>query len=91
MPVLSVGAADVGQSLAIHYFLASEHGLMGTSTLEAAQILSIVEHVREMRTAYRVLVPYGQAPVETTTKQWFEEGSRDVLGTADAARKVRCS
>lgn len=88
MPVLSVGAADIGQSLAIHYYLAAQHDLLGTSTLEAAQVLSIVEHVREMGVAYRALVPYGQAPNERVTARWFEEGSSDVLGTADASRKV---
>lgn len=88
MPVLSVGAADIGQSVAIHFYLATENNLMGSSSLEAAQILSIGEHVREMSAAYRSLVPYGQEPGEAETALWFEGGANDALGTADATRKV---
>lgn len=92
MPVLSMGggegAVTIGQSVSIHYYLAAEHGLMGSSILEAARILSVVEHVREMSAAYGALVPWGQEPGPGVTEMWLEGGADDAVGTADASRKV---
>jgi hypothetical protein len=88
MPVLAVGAVDIGQSAAIHYYLAAENNLLGSNTLEAAQILSIREHITEMSSVYRGLVLYGEEPSDAVTVKWFEEGATDVLGTADYSRKV---
>jgi hypothetical protein len=49
MPVVQCDAGSVGQSLAINFFVASECGLMGSSTFEAAKILEVAEHVSEIR------------------------------------------
>jgi len=62
MPVMNVGDESIGQSFAIYHYLASENGLMGSSSLEAAKIVSVFEHVRELGLAYRTLVPYGEEP-----------------------------
>mmetsp|Transcript_30404 Transcript_30404/g.41639 ORF Transcript_30404/g.41639 Transcript_30404/m.41639 type:complete len:236 (+) Transcript_30404:54-761(+) len=90
MPLLSVGDQSVGQSAAINFYLATELGLMGSSTIEAAQILSISEHLKEMMTAFRTLVPYGQEPTEEALEKWFSSGATDRTGPADgAARSTR--
>jgi len=85
MPLLEVGEHSIGQSAAINFFIASENGLMGSNHLEAAQIISIAEHLKEMNTAYRALVPWGVEPTEAQLDTWFNSGATDVSGTADRA------
>jgi glutathione S-transferase len=85
MPVLTVGDESVGQSLAIYFFLALENGLAGSNNLEAAQVLSIFEHVKEMNTAYRQVVPNGSEPTTEGLEKWFDAGATDVLGVADSS------
>jgi glutathione S-transferase len=85
MPVASIGGNTVGQSNAINFFIASEVGLMGSSTFEAAQILAIQEHIKEMRTKFYEVIPYGQTPNEEKLTEWFEGGATDVTGSADRA------
>jgi hypothetical protein len=75
LPVASIGGNTVGQSGAINFFIASELGLMGDSTFEAAQILSIYEHVKEMRTKYSELVPWGTEPSVEKLNDWFDGGT----------------
>lgn len=43
MPVCSTPVGSIGQSTAINFYVASENGLMGSSVLEAAQILAVTE------------------------------------------------
>ena len=52
----------IGQSSAINFLVASECGLMGSTPVEAAQILAFQEHLRELMTQFRSLVPYGAEP-----------------------------
>ena len=85
MPLAVVGDASIGQSAAINYYLATECGLMGKSSLEAAQIISISEHLKEMNTAYRTIVPWGAEPSKDALDKWFDQGATDVTGTADRA------
>jgi len=85
MPLAIVGDASIGQSAAINYYLATECGLMGKSSLEAAQIISISEHLKEMNTAYRTIVPWGAEPSKDALDKWFDQGATDVTGTADRA------
>jgi glutathione S-transferase len=87
MPLLTVGDASVGQSGAINFYLATEFGLMGSSTLEAAQILSISEHIKEMMAVFRTVVPYGQEPTEEALEKWFNSGATDRTGPADGASR----
>jgi hypothetical protein len=82
MPVATVGADSIGQSTAIYYFIAAELGLFGDNNIQGAQILSILEHVKEMRTAYSALVPYGVAPTTEALDKWFDSGATDVTGPA---------
>lgn len=83
MPVLACAAGEVGQSVAINYFLASELGLMGADHMEAATILAIQEHLKEMNSAFRTLVPYGSEPTKEAVDKWFEGGADDVKGAAN--------
>eukprot|EP01031_Cornospumella_fuschlensis_P041240 gene41240-50332_t len=82
MPVLEIGDQSVGQSAAINYYLATELGLMGSNTLEAAHIIGIQESVKEMNEAYRKLVPWGTEATPEVLKQWFSEGATDTTGVA---------
>ena len=82
MPVLQVGDDSIGQSSAIGYYVAAENGLLGSSTVEAANIIAIYEHLKEMSTAYRTVTAYGNAATPEEENKWFEEGATDVTGTA---------
>jgi hypothetical protein len=48
MPAIQVGESSIGQSAAVNFYVASENGLLGSSNLEAAQIIAIAEHIKEM-------------------------------------------
>jgi glutathione S-transferase len=85
MPILSVAEGSVGQSTAINFYVASETGLLGSSSLEAAQIIAITEHLKELMTAWRALVPYGTEPSAEKLDQWFTQGATDSEGVADRA------
>jgi glutathione S-transferase len=86
MPLLKVNDDEsIGQSTAIYLYLALENDLAGDSHFQTAQILSIFEHVKEMTTAYRNLVPAGTEPTSDALHQWFHDGAKDVTGTADSS------
>lgn len=82
MPVLQVDSDSIGQSAAINYYIAAEHGLLGSSNLEAAKIIALSEHVKEMLASYKTVVPYGVEPTDEMLDKWFTGGSVDVTGTA---------
>jgi len=82
MPVLQVGDNSVGQSAAINYYIASENGLLGNGTWEAAKIIAIYEHLKEMTTAWRSVAAYGTAMTPEQENKWFDEGATDTTGTA---------
>jgi len=88
MPCLETPAGSVGQSAAINFYVASECGLMGSNTLEAAQIIGICEHVKEMVTTWRTLCPYGQEPDMAQLGKWFSDGATDVSGPADGTNRA---
>ena len=67
------------------YNVASENGLLGSSTFEAAQIISISEHLKELMTAFRALVAWGQEPSSEILDKWFDGGATDVEGPAVGA------
>lgn len=85
MPVIEYNGKTVGQSAAINFFLASELGLMGANTYDAAHIISLHEHLKEMHTAYRSIVPYGQEPTAEGSDKWFDTGATDSTGNAERA------
>lgn len=88
MPVISVdNSQSVGQSVAIYFYLATEMNLMGDSTMQAAQILSVGEHLREMMLAFKTVVPAGSDPTEEQLDTWFNGGATDVTGTADSSQR----
>lgn len=83
MPVATIGNVSIGQSAAINQYLAKELGLMGSNSLEAAQIVSIAEHLKEMQASFRTLVPPNTNPKPENLDLWFEGGSSDLTGTAE--------
>jgi glutathione S-transferase len=82
MPICSVGDEHIGQSAAINFYVASENGLLGNNNLQAAQIIAVVEHVKEMLGVWRGLVPWGTDPSQETSDKWFDGGASDNSGPA---------
>jgi glutathione S-transferase len=82
--VLEAEGQLLGQSVAINFYVASECGLLGQSNMEAAQILAIQEHLRELGTAYRSLAPYGVEPPPAALDAFFSPSdASDYDGPAD--------
>lgn len=77
MPLLRAGSESVGQSAAINFYVASECGLNGSNNMQAAQILSISEHLKEMKQKYGTLAPYGVEPTTEVLDSWFDTGATD--------------
>lgn len=77
LPVAEWAGEAVGQSAAINFLVASECGLMGDSNIEAAQIINIAEHVKEMMLAFRGVLPYGTEPTPEALDKWFDGGAED--------------
>jgi glutathione S-transferase len=82
MPCLKIGEETIGQTAAINFYLASEMGLMGTSLLETAKIISIEESLKDMLNAWQSIVPYGTFPTESDWDKWFTGGATDFDGPA---------
>jgi len=87
MPTLECDKGTIGQSAAINFYVASELDLMGASTFEAAQIIAISEHLKELRTAYTSLVPYGSEPDKKALDTFFDsKAASDYSGPADRSQ-----
>eukprot|EP00351_Strombidinopsis_sp_SopsisLIS2011_P002749 CAMPEP_0116873760 /NCGR_PEP_ID=MMETSP0463-20121206/5044_1 /TAXON_ID=181622 /ORGANISM="Strombidinopsis sp, Strain SopsisLIS2011" /LENGTH=217 /DNA_ID=CAMNT_0004516371 /DNA_START=27 /DNA_END=680 /DNA_ORIENTATION=+ len=87
MPVATIGDESVGQSGAINFLIASECGLMGSSTMDAAKILSICEHLKEMITAFYKIAPWGTDLTPENADNWFDGGADDTTGPADGSKR----
>lgn len=88
MPILECEHGSIGQSGAINFYVASECGLMGSSLFEAAQILSFVEHLAELKAAYVKLVPWGSKPSAEAEAAFFDlDEAKDFTGPADASKR----
>lgn len=55
---------------------------MGKDTREAAKILSISEHLRELTAAYKKLIPSEKHLSKDLLDRWFEGGAMDLSGSA---------
>lgn len=90
MPIITTASGDsIGQSVAINFYIASETGLLGSSTLEAAQIIAITEHCKELVDSWRKIVPYGNTPTEENLELFFEGGATDTTGIANMQDRTR--
>lgn len=88
LPVVNVeGQGTIGQSAAINYYLAAKFGFNGKNEFEAAQILGIHEHIKEMMAAFGTIVPNYTEPTSEQLDTWFNTGAEDVTGTADMAKR----
>jgi glutathione S-transferase len=85
MPVIEKDGQCLGQSVAINFFVATDNGLMGDNAWEAAHILAVNEHLKEMTTVFRTLVPWGVEPTSENVDKWFDGGATDLTGPADRA------
>lgn len=77
MPVAKIQDQSIGQSVSINYFIAAELDMLGDTTIETAQILSIQEHLSEMKGMVRNLIEYGSAPSEELLDMLFTAGATD--------------
>jgi glutathione S-transferase len=84
MPVAEVEGTTIGQSAALNYYFAAENGLLGTNTLEAAQIMAISEHLKEMNASFDTLVEWGEEPTEEAANKWFDGGATDITGPSNS-------
>ena len=57
LPVANIGGVEIGQSIGIWYYFAAELGFLGKNNLEAAQILAVVETIKEVITEFGKLFP----------------------------------
>lgn len=88
LPTIDCAEGTVGQSAAINYYIASECGLMGSSTFETAKIIEFSEHIKELNTAFRALVPWGSTPSEEKMAIFFDsEEATDYEGPADGSKR----
>jgi len=82
MPVLTVDdKIHIGQSAAINLYVAQELDMMGDSNEEAASIISISEHLKELKDS----APWGyfDTPTEEQLVEFFESGPTGASGPAD--------
>jgi len=88
LPTIACGEGSIGQSAAINFYIASECGLMGSNTFEAAKIIEFGEHIKELKAAYSALVPYGSKPEPEKEAIFFDsEEATDYEGPADGAKR----
>lgn len=88
VPLCEGPNGSIGQSGAINYFIASECGLLGSSSFEAAQIMNFTEHIKELNTAFRDSVPWGKEPTEDGLNKFFEPNdATDFEGPADGSKR----
>ena len=81
----AVNSASISQSVAINYFIAQ-----GASPAEAALILAVEEHVKELRERYSSLVPYGTKPSAAALDAFFNSAeASDATGPADSSKRRR--
>jgi len=79
MPILNHNGAVIGQSSAINNHLAQQFGLLGTNSVEAAQIEAMVGHIKDVFAAYRKLVPYGTEVSKEQLDTWFNTPSSPAI------------
>lgn len=88
VPICETAEGSIGQSAAINFYVASINGLMGSTPLESAQIIAFEEHLRELMTAFRGLVPYATEPTTETLDKFFDlNDASDYTGVADGSKR----
>jgi glutathione S-transferase len=88
VPICECPEGCIGQSGAINYYIATQCGLMGSTPFEAAQILSFIEHIAELKKAYYDVIPYGTEPTEEALNIFFDSNeATDFEGPADGAKR----
>jgi len=83
MPVLETPEGSIGSSGAIHAYVGRLNNQLGDNDLQAGQILSVFEHLKECKEAYMKLVPWGSVPTKEQEDKWFgDDGALDKEGVA---------
>jgi glutathione S-transferase len=71
MPLITDSNESFGQSVAINFYIAQKYGFMGNGLIETTRILEIQEHLKEMKSAYNIICPYGTIPTQEQLDKWF--------------------
>jgi glutathione S-transferase len=83
VPILTHNGRMIGQSSSINRYLAKALGLLGANEDDAAQIDSLCEHIVDIKSAWRKLVPYGKDMTDEETqsanKLWFDTPASPAL------------
>jgi len=88
VPLLECAEGGIGQSAAINFYAASECDLLGSSTFETAQVIAFTEHIKELKTAYGSLVPFGKEPTAESIATFFDtDVATDFSGPADSSKR----
>lgn len=87
-PLCETPEGCIGQSAAINYYVASLNGLMGSSPIETAKIIAFEEHLKELMTAFRALMPWGVEPTAENMDKFFDTNeATDFTGVADGSKR----
>jgi len=88
MPVCVADGEEIGQGQAIAVYIATTHGLMGSTPGEMGKIMSILEALREVNDAFYKLMPYGSEPTDEKLATFFDESdASDYSGMAVGANR----
>ncbi|KAK3263576.1 hypothetical protein CYMTET_27624 [Cymbomonas tetramitiformis] len=75
VPYLEVDGKKIGQSKAIERYLARELGLMGSDSVEAAQVDQLTETIRDIKDAYtKAKATSGEEEKKEAIAKFFSEG-----------------
>ena len=78
VPICTTEAGEIGQAGAINYYVATQCGLMGGNAFEAAQILGFVEHIKELNSSWRSVMPWGKEPTPEGLVKFFDTNEAQV-------------
>ncbi|CAE7243684.1 GST [Symbiodinium natans] len=73
VPLLEVDGKKIGQSKAIERYLAADFGMMGGSSVEAAQIDQLGETIRDLKDAYQKAKGVKEEEKAAAMEKWFKE------------------
>lgn len=88
VPILVTEHGTIGQSAAINFYLANHLGMMGSNPFEAAVVVELCEHLKELAEVYSKLVPWGTEPTAEALDKFFDsEEAADYSGPADGSKR----
>ncbi|CAE7229073.1 GST [Symbiodinium sp. KB8] len=83
VPLLEVDGKKIGQSKAIERYLAADFGMMGGSSVEAAQVDMLGETIRDIKEAYQKAKDVKEEEKAAALEKWFKEDLPDWVKKAE--------